>query len=165
MLGLFEALDEINKSIFQHNKVERSRQNSSKTLPLKDTPKIDPENEVFDFFSTIFNLCSVERKRDCVRKNTLNPTPNPTFTDSTHIEKKCYKIYKNEKIMAILELNNSDFEVVDDPTNVVSDLYQIKPIGEYWEINKKNVIIKNRDIITTISKRSSICGASSIAYM
>lgn len=107
MFDLFTAIDEINKSIFRHNKVESGNRDPRDPLrespkpPLKDSPKINPDNEVFDFFSTIFNLCSVERRRKNITK-TREPQSPPTQAEAKKLGSKL----KEERQRQLINTNN-----------------------------------------------------------
>ena len=141
MLGLFEALDEINKSIFQHNKVESGNRDPQNPLspPLKHSPKINPENDFSVFFFTIFNLCSVERRRNNIPKNTpKTPEPQNLQTQAQNSmnqkqknkkDSRLYKIYDSygKEHFACVRLDASDFEY--DETNPAS-VFKIKPFSD-----------------------------------
>jgi hypothetical protein len=80
MWDIFKAFDEINNSIFQHKDSDSKKELPEKPTsnpPLKSAPRPteNNNNDPFDFFATIFNLCSVERSRKNIKKTPETQSP------------------------------------------------------------------------------------------
>ena len=162
MLGLFEALDEINKSIFQHNKVESGNRDPQNPLspPLKHSPKINPENDFSVFFFTIFNLCSGGERRDCVReKNEPKKVVDEQKSEQEQIKQenltniseseKSYEVHTQSRYLTRVILRDEDFEYSENN----KQLFRIKPVSDN---NQEPMTV----IIINEQKRSQILNKS-----
>ncbi len=159
MFGLFEALNEINNSIFKHDNVESGNGDplrKSPSPPLKDSPKINPKNEVFDFLSTIFNLCSGGERRNCVREN-VNSNQDPFQANQK--EESLYKVYLRNGHDIPIMLSKDDFRYSDSQT-----LFKIQPLGHDNQIPRSAVII-NEKKIEAIYEKTSYEKPSQTAWM
>jgi len=172
MLEFFKAINEINNSIFQHDKVKSGNGDplrKSPISPLKYPPKRNSENDDFDFFSTIFNLCSGGERRDCKRKKS-NKKEKKEIKENTkeNIDTFCLIRYRkdnisyisnvllNENDYYVIKKNNSDYEIGPPKNQIYTINYFENNDFKKGKIITKIVMIKNDDKKTIIENNKTI---------